>query len=242
MPIRSPKGRGAAYRPIWQWPLRSPARLFSCVIAVIALAILANAGLHLLPGYTAKPGVFDHQAGPPTAGAAPTPEAAAPDTPTRLPPVPELTPRTLPPAEAPRAAITTATRWTEAWARHPAGTTTASWINGLRPFTTDEYLGVLSTVDPSNVPASKVTGTARAVLVSPSSVRVEVPTDAVKLVVLVVNTGGTDWRVAGYDRAADDTGSPADPNPNADSNPNADPNAGPKAGGRSPAGAGDPGR
>jgi len=68
-------------------------------------------------------------------------------------------------------------------ARHPAGTTTQTWVNGLRPYTTDEYLGVLSTVDPVNVPATKVTGPARAVLVSPASVRVEVPTDAVTLVV-----------------------------------------------------------
>ena len=211
MPIRSPKGRGAAYRPIWQWPLRSPARLFGCAIVVIALAVLANAGLHLLPGHAARPGVFGNQAGPAPSGAVPTPETPAPDTPTALPPVPELTPKTLPPAAAPRAALTAATRWTEAWARHPAGTTTESWINGLRPYTTDEYLGVLASIDPANVPASKVTGTARAVLVSPSSVRVEVPTDAVKLVVLVVNTGGTDWRVAGYDRAADDTGSATDP-------------------------------
>jgi hypothetical protein len=40
------------------------------------------------------------------------------------------------------------------------------------------------------------------VAVSPSSVRVDVPTDALTLVVLVVNTGTPDdWRVAGYDRA-----------------------------------------
>jgi hypothetical protein len=114
--------------------------------------------------------------------------------------VPELHPQTLPVVDAPPAALTVATRWTQAWATHPPGTTTQSWVDGLRPYTTNEYLGVLSTVDPANVPASRVTGSARAVLVSPDSVRVDVPTDAVELQVLVVNTG-QDWKVAGYDRA-----------------------------------------
>jgi hypothetical protein len=87
------------------------------------------------------------------------------------------------------------------------------------PYTTPEYLGVLTTVDPANVPANKVTGPARAVAVSPSSVRVDVPTDALTLVVLVVNTGaegGDQWRVAGYDRAqptAPTTPGPAHPTP-----------------------------
>jgi hypothetical protein len=203
VPIRSPKGRGAAYRPVWQWPLRSPARLIGCLVVLAVIVVGANAAFGLLPGRSSSAGgVFDS----PTGSVAPTPPARALPTtppagePTRLPPVPELTPRTLPLSKAPPAALTVATRWTQAWARHPADGTTATWVNGLRPYTTDEYLDVLATVDPANVPATRVTGPARAVLVSPSSVRVEVPTDAVRLVVLVVNTG-TDWRVAGYDRA-----------------------------------------
>ncbi|HTF49100.1 MAG TPA: hypothetical protein VK735_16770 [Pseudonocardia sp.] len=204
MPIRTPKGRGAAYRPLWQWPLRSPARLIGCLVVLVALVIVANSAFGLLSGRTGgTPGIFSGGSTQPTSAATPTAEAA-PAEPTRLPPVPELTPRTLPPSQAPRAALAAAIRWTEAWARHPAGTTTQSWVTALRPYTTDEYLGVLSTVDPSNVPATRVTGPARAVLVSPHSVRVEVPTDAVTLVVLVVNTAGTEWKVAGYDRAVDD--------------------------------------
>lgn len=203
MPIRSPKGRGAAYRAIWQWPLRSPVRLFGCVLALLALAVGANAAFGLLPGKTERAGVFgsSRHAAPGTSGTTPgTGPAPAEDQPNRLPPVPELTPRALPPAQAPPAALNVAARWTKAWAHHPPGTTTASWVAGLRPYTTEEYLGVLSTVDPANVPATTVTGPARATVVAPSSVRVQVPTDAVNLVVLVVNTGG-EWRVAGYDRA-----------------------------------------
>ena len=214
MPIRTPKGRGAAYRVLWQWPLRSPARLIGTVVVLILIGLSLNSAFGLLSGPShSRPGIFagDRSTAP---AATPTAQAAPPAEATRLPPVPELTPQTLAPSQAPRAALTAATRWTEAWARHPAGATTQTWVNGLRPYTTDEYLGVLSTVDPANVPASRVTGPARAVLVSPRSVRVEVPTDAVDLVVLVVNTGGTEWKVAGYDRATDDpnaaaTGAPA---------------------------------
>ncbi|HEX4251404.1 MAG TPA: hypothetical protein VH008_26315 [Pseudonocardia sp.] len=214
MPIRSPKGRSAAYRTLWQWPLRSPARLIGCLVVVVLLGLGLNSAFGLLnfPSH-GHPGIFSGD-GTIAPIATPTPQAAPSTEQNRLPPVPELTPETLPPSQAPRAALTAATRWTEAWARHPAGATTQTWVNGLRPYTTDEYLGVLSTVDPANVPATRVTGPARAVLVSPRSVRVEVPTDAVDLVVLVVNTGGTEWKVAGYDRATDDpnaaaTGAPA---------------------------------
>lgn len=210
MPIRSPRGRGAAYRSLWQWPLRSPARLIGCAVAFIALLV----GLNAVLGLTAirHPGGLlgtTNPAGTAQARPAPTnaPAAAAP---TRLPPVAELTPAALPLSKAPPAALAVATKWTQAWAKHPPGTTTQTWVNGLKPYTTEEYLSVLDTVDPSNVPATKVTGPARAVQVSPSSVKVDVPTDALTLVVLVVNTGADNgagpgaaeqWRVAGYDRA-----------------------------------------
>jgi hypothetical protein len=83
---------------------------------------------------------------------------------------------------------------------HPPGTTSEQWIDRLRPFTTDEYLGVLGGVDPANVPASRVTGEPQAVRVAARSVQVQVPTNSITLVVLVVATEDG-WRVAGYDRA-----------------------------------------
>jgi hypothetical protein len=204
MPIRTPRGRGAAYRPVWQWPLRSPGRLVGCLLVLLAAGLAGNAlAGHFYHPHSGGTGIFADTGGDNTGTAAPPTglERPPPAAPTRLPPVAELSPATLPPAAAPTAALTVATRWTQAWARHPTGTTTDQWVARLRPYTTDEYLGVLSTVDPSNVPASRVTGPARPILVSPNSVRVEVPTDAVDLVVLVVNTGSGDWKVAGYDRA-----------------------------------------
>ena len=200
MPIRAPKGRGAAYRPLWQWPLRSPGRLVGCLLVVLALVIVGNlaVGRAIHRGRAAGSSPEPPQAAPA--------EPVAPAAPTRLPPVPALIPTQLPNDAAPPAALSVATRWTRAWARHPAGTTTQAWIDGLKPYTTDEYLGVLSSVDPSNVPGNRVTGPAKPILVARDSIRVEIPTDAVDLVVLVVNTANPgapqDWKVAGYDRAS----------------------------------------
>jgi hypothetical protein len=191
MPIRSPHGRSAAYRALWQWPLRSPARLALTAIGVLALLVAATIGIGMTNGSVGLP-----------VGARPTPSAAAPVAPPEpvlLPPVPELEPTTLPVSAAPAAALQVASRWARAWVRPPDGTTAAKWLDGLRSTTTDEYLGVLSAVDPGNIPATKVTGAAKAVSVSPRSLRVQVPTDAVTLVITVVDTD-TGWRVSGYDR------------------------------------------
>ena len=191
MPIRSPHGRSAAYRALWQWPLRSPARLALTAIGVLAVLVAATIGIGMTNGSVGLP-----------VGARPTPSAAtplAPSEPVLLPPVPELEPTTLPVSAAPAAALQVASRWARAWVRPPEGTTAAKWLDGLRSTTTDEYLGVLSGVDPGNIPATKVTGAAKAVSVAPRSLRVQVPTDALTLVITVVDTD-TGWRVSGYDR------------------------------------------
>lgn len=205
MPIRSPRGRAAAYRALWQWPLRSPARLAMTVVLVLAVAV----GISLAIGATrgapssAAPGAAAPAAGQPSR-AAPRTQALGTGTrlpaPTALPAVPELAPTTLPPSRAPAAALQTAARWSAAWIRPREGTTAQQWLDGLRPTTTDEYLGVLSGVDPANIPATRVTGEPRVLRVAARSVQVQVPTDALTLLVLVVDTD-SGWRVAGYDRA-----------------------------------------
>ncbi len=199
MPIRTPRGRAAAYRPVWQWPLRSPARLGATAAVVVALAVGTSVTVTSLRGPTGprEPGRTDSAAA--TAGEyppAPSPPSVAPSV---LPPVAALVPPTLSPGQAPVAAVQVAAGWSAAWVRHPAGITSAQWLAGLRPLTTPEYLGVLSGVDPANVPAVRVTGAPRPVRVSPHSLQVEVPTDTLTLLVLVVDTD-SGWRVAGYDR------------------------------------------
>jgi hypothetical protein len=93
-----------------------------------------------------------------------------------------------------------ASDWAAAWVRPPDGTPADQWLEGLRPTTTEEYLGVLATVDPAAIPATLVTGEPRPVSVAANSVEAEVDTDALTLLVLVVRTEDGEWRVSGYDR------------------------------------------
>ncbi|PVZ11139.1 hypothetical protein [Actinomycetospora cinnamomea] len=193
MPIRTRRGRAAAYRALWEWPLHSPARLFLVLAAVVAIA----AGISWIGGAVGGPEPTGGALGPATT-AAPGTVAPAPG----APPVTELRPRILPLSAAPPVALAVAERWTRAWATHPPGTTPQQWSAGLAPYTTEEYLAVLAEVDPANVPGNAVTGPPEAVEVRPEAVRVQVPTDAVRLELLLVQVGPGDWRVSGYDRAS----------------------------------------
>lgn len=200
MPIRSPHGRAAAYRVFWQWPLRSPLRLAVTAAAVVAVAFGVSVGVGAVSG--AGPGVLARAGAFPSPTARVGPRASGPvaaSAPTALPPVAELSPSPLPLAQAPAAALEVAARWSAAWLRPAEGTTGPQWLTGLRPLTTEEYLGVLSNVDPANIPATRVTGEPHPVQVAARSVQVEVPTDELTLLVLVVDTEDG-WRVAGHDR------------------------------------------
>jgi hypothetical protein len=165
------------------------------VLAVLALVVagVASLGTWASSGSGQSAGALAPVPDVPTVTAVPAAPAAPP---------PELTPTVLPLSAAPVAALGVAQRWASAWADHPSGVTGAQWSDRLRPYTTDEYLPVLASVDPANVPSSRVTGPPRAVEVRPESLRVDVPTDAVTLQLLVVQVGPGDWRVAGYDRAS----------------------------------------
>jgi hypothetical protein len=177
---------------LWQWPLRSPTRLALTAAGVLAVVVAVTVGVGFTNGSVRAPG---NATPTPSVTAGSLPSAVAP-----LPPVPELEPTTLPVSAAPAAALQVASRWARAWVRPPDGTTATKWLDGLRSTTTDEYLGVLAVVDPSNVPATRVTGAAKAISVAPRSLRVQVPTDALTLVITVVDTDAG-WRVSGYDRA-----------------------------------------
>jgi hypothetical protein len=197
VPIRTPHGRSAAYRAIWAWPLRSPLRLAFTTAVVIAVVVGSTFAIAALAPVRPGSGPADVPGGAASAGR--RPGVPSSPTPTILPPVPELTPSQLPLSAAPAAAVDVAARWAAAWVRPRQGTTAREWLDGLRNTTTDEYLGVLSAVDPDNIPATRVTGKPRPVRVAPRSVQVEVPTDTLKLIVLVVRDEAG-WRVAGYDR------------------------------------------
>ncbi len=192
MPIRTRRGRAAAYRSLWEWPLHSPVRLFGCLV-VLTLVVV---------GVSALSGLVGSGPGRSSGALAPAAPSAAPRAPAAAAPPAELTPATLPVADVPPVALAVAQRWTEAWATHPPGVTPERWTAGLAPYTTEEYLAVLASVDPANVPGTRVTGPPQAVEVRPEAVRVQVPTDAVRLELLLVQIGPGDWRVSGYDRAS----------------------------------------
>lgn len=181
---------------MWQWPLRSPARLAVTVVVVVGLVVGAGIGVGALGGPRSA---VRSGAAPATTSARPVPGAVAGPTATALPPVPELRPSTLPLSKAPPAALQVASRWSTAWLRPGTGVTDEQWLAGLRPYTSPEYLGVLAAVDPSNIPATRLTGEPRPVRVAPRSLQVEVPTDSLTLLVLVVDTEDG-WRVTGYER------------------------------------------
>jgi hypothetical protein len=205
VPIRTNRGRAAVYRKLWGWPMRSPKHL--AMTAVIAALLLTGLGI-VIPKLAGKDGLpasastsTSARPGSATTYLGQPPQPGATSVPTSLPtrlPTPTQQPSSAPAAPQ---ALETATAWAQAWVFHPAGTTNERWLDRLRPHTTEEYIGVMATVDPANVPANAVTGPAVAKLSFERSVEVEVPTDNGTLRITVIKTDNG-WKVANYERGA----------------------------------------
>lgn len=200
MPIRTNRGRAAVYRRLWGAPLRSPKHLIVTVAIVVAL--LTGIGF-LLPKVV--PGV--EKLGGPGGMATSTTESAgelgtSPASPTTSYSETRITTEPLTPSSAPPSpeAIRIAEKWAQAWVDHPKGTSQKEWLKGLAPYTTEEYLGVMESVDPANVPAEKVTGKPTVVASHTSSVDVDIATDGPTIRLTVVKTD-QGWRVANYGEA-----------------------------------------
>ncbi|MGH3883811.1 MAG: hypothetical protein ACRDRC_10465 [Pseudonocardiaceae bacterium] len=193
MPIRTHRGRAAVYRTLWGWPVRSPRHLVGTALALVVIAV--GVGLAL-----------------PESGVGPV--RAAPSSSPRVNPLPPASHRAAVPgpalvgpaqvpsrsAPAPVAALTVARSWVQAFLTVPPGISSARWIEQLRPYTTDELLPELRSVDPANVPEAQITGEPRTVSSGEGSAEVDVPTTGVVVRLLLVSTP-TGWRVAGYQRA-----------------------------------------
>lgn len=197
MPIRTNRGRPAVYRRLWGWPMRSPVHLI--VVGVVVLGLITGVGFLV-------PQLFGTTGGPDTEyprsysaeqrqqdDARSAADASNEPLPTRLT-SPLRTPTKAPPSKP---AMQVAKSWAQAWVQHPKGVSNKKWLDGLRPYTTQEYLPTMSSVNPANIPASRVTGEPKAVNSYTSSVEVDVPTDALVLRITVVKTGDG-WRVADY--------------------------------------------
>lgn len=205
MPIRTHRGRAAVYRRIWGAPLRSPKHLIVTVVIMVALVTTVGFVVpKLIPGGdTPSPAASEsenrwtHEDSGESSAASPGAATSAEPSETRL------TESPLSPTSAPAApeAVAAATKWARAWVNHPEGTTNEKWLAGLAPYTTEEYLPVMESVEPANIPASKVTGKAKVTHSTSSSVEAEVPTDGPTLLITVVKTHDG-WLVAAYDQGS----------------------------------------
>jgi hypothetical protein len=214
VPIRTNRGRAAVYRKLWGWPMRSPRHLVAMLLVVAAIVLAIGIIVPQVVGSGGSRGAAAQtgdtsadatsQAGSSDAGTsdggAPAPGStgsASADLPTRLPSPPQK-PTSAPPADD---ALKVADSWGKAWVHHPAGTTTDKWLDGLKPYTTEEYLVEMSTVDPANIPATKVTGPPVPKQSYTSSVTANLPTDGGTLAITVIDTP-QGWRVAFYEQVA----------------------------------------
>ena len=194
MPIRTNRGRAAVYRKLWGWPLRSPLHLVATalgIVVVAALVALLSQHIRHTGGSSQPSGGAGH------GGQAPTAALVATGPPSTRDPGPTEVPTS---AAAAPAALQVAQQWGQAWVNHPSGITNQQWLAGLEPYTTDEFLPIMSTVDPANIPATKVTGSPTVVHSYTSSVEVTLPTDNATLDITVIQTPAG-WRVAGYNKA-----------------------------------------
>ncbi|MGH4012668.1 MAG: hypothetical protein ACRDSL_01755 [Pseudonocardiaceae bacterium] len=195
MPIRTHRGRAAVYRTLWGWPLRSPKHLAGAGLVVIAIA----AGVALaLPGdgngpTTAAPSssVRENPFDPASRAQLP---GARPGEPSPGSPWPSRG------TEAPAEALAVADAWVRAFLTAPDGISSAQWAEQMRPYTTEEILPVLHSVDPANIPEAQVIGTPRTVSSGAGKAEVDVPTTAVVVRLLLVPTPAG-WRVAGFEQA-----------------------------------------
>jgi len=202
MPIRTNRGRAAVYRKLWAWPLRSPRNL---MVMVFALAVFAIAVGFVVPrtagrqaGNTAASPTVTLSNGVLVSGT-PAPGAAVPTAPStsRVPRVTLTSPPTATPAPQ---ALSVAEAWARAWVHHPEGMTNEQWTAQLAPLTTEEFLPQLRTVDPANIPSTKVIGKAEPITASARAVEVKIRTDGAELRLTVIATDAG-WRVSSFTRA-----------------------------------------
>ncbi|SBT40689.1 hypothetical protein GA0070621_1029 [Micromonospora narathiwatensis] len=91
------------------------------------------------------------------------------------------------------AAVATATRFVARWAR--SDLPTAQWRADVRLYAVPGYADLLDTVDPANVPATRITAPGRIVTATQERAEVDVGTDAGVLRVVCVRDGQR-WLVA----------------------------------------------
>lgn len=215
MPVRTDRGRVAVYRKVWGWPLRSPRHLAITAVVVLAVgtgAAIAGAAISGEDQGT-SPAVASSSTRPPsTTNRSSTSSSATRSATTSSAPaitvtaaVPPITtsattqPAALDPAAA---AAAVAREFMVRWVNHPAGMTSKQWAAQLVPYVVAEYVVVLETVEPSNIPATRVTGDpiiASAVpAAAPTVIELDVATDGGAVHLVLLAQPDKTWRVRSY--------------------------------------------
>lgn len=198
MPIRTNRGRAAVYRRLWGWPLRSPRHLGASivifVVVVVALGVIIPKVLDRKPAGTTPIGQSTTSGQGTQVGQLPSSGASLP---TKLPP-PSISASAAPPQAD---AQLIAELWAENWIKPPPDNDVNKWLAQLRPYTTEEFLAQMATIDPKNVP-TKITQRVTAKKSFVSSADFEVGTDSGKVVITLVKTPSNEWRVNSYTKAS----------------------------------------
>jgi hypothetical protein len=198
MPIRTNRGRAAVYRRLWGWPLRSPrhlaASLIIFVVVVVALGVII-------------PRVLDRKPADPTAAGQPSTSSQGTQVgqlpssgvtlPTKQPPPTNAASAAPPAADA----QLVAELWAENWIKPPPDNDVTKWLAQLRPYTTEEFLAQMATIDPKNAP-DKITEKVAPKRSTVSSADFQVGTDIGKVVITLIKLSpSNEWRVNGYTKA-----------------------------------------
>jgi hypothetical protein len=208
MPIRTNRGRAAVYRRLWGWPLRSSRHLIATLVGVAVLAIavgIVAAHSHgpARPAAGSVPvviGTLTPTGTPGTLGPATTTDPAATTSPT---PLTRLSgpPETPVSAPASPAALDVIKTWGRAWVDHPVGITNQQWLAQLAPYTTQEFLPVMNSVNVANIDATEITGAPQVTKSYTGSVEALLPTNAGQLDITAIDTP-QGWLVATYTEAS----------------------------------------
>jgi len=197
VPIRTNRGRAAVYRRLWGWPLRSPRHLAASIIIfvvlVVALGVIIPRVLDRKPSTQTAAGASTSQQGT-QVGQLPSSGASLPT----KEPAPSISASAAPPQAD---AQLVAELWAENWIKPPPDDDVNKWLTQLRPYTTEEFLAQMATIDPKNVP-DKITQKVTPKKSFTSSADFEVGTDLGKVVITLVKAPDGKWRVNSYTKAS----------------------------------------
>lgn len=195
MPIRTNRGRAAVYRRLWGWPLRSPRHLAASIVIFVALVVALGV---VIPKVLDPKPVDPLAADRPSTSSQGTQVGQLPGSGTSLPtkqPPPTNSASAAPPSAD---AQLIAELWAENWIKPPPDNDVTKWLAQLRPYTTEEFLAQMATIDPKNVP-DRITQKVAAKRSTVSSADFEVGTDAGKVVITLIKLSpANEWRVNGY--------------------------------------------